>query len=133
MPRLSVWMIRAALLHLGVGFLFGALLLIHKGAPITAALWGLRPLHIETMLIGWVVQLAMGVAYWIMPRFQGTRRGNVALAWAAFVLINAGVLAYCFGTWFGWAMLAQAGRSAEVLAALSFGLHAWPRIKPPGA
>ena len=28
MPRLSKWMIRAALLHLGVGWTFGALMLI---------------------------------------------------------------------------------------------------------
>ncbi len=133
MPRLSVWMIRAALLYLGAGFLFGALLLMHKGVPIAAALWGLRPLHIEAVLIGWMMQLALGMAYWILPRFQGTRRGSVALAGAAFVLINVGVLAYCFGTWFGWRALAQAGRSAEVLAALAFALHAWPRIKPLGA
>lgn len=133
MPRLSVWMIRAALLYMGVGFLFGMLMLINKGVPFAPRLWGLRPLHIEATLLGWMVQLAMGVAYWIMPRFRGTQRGNIALAWAAFALINVGVLAYSAGVWFGGGWLVQGGRIVELLAAVAFGLHAWPRIKPLGA
>ena len=38
------------------------------------------------------LQLALGVAIWILPRFSGPRRhGRIELAWAACVLINAGV------------------------------------------
>ena len=49
--------------------------------------------HVEFVLVGWTVQLTMGVAFWILPRFEGgASRGAVAYAWLAFVLVNAGVL-----------------------------------------
>ena len=62
MPRLSVWMIRTALVHLLVGFTLGALLLANKGVPIHPMVWRLLPIHIELLLLGWTLQLALGVA-----------------------------------------------------------------------
>ena len=132
MPRLSVWTIRAALVALGIGFLFGALMLANKGVPFDPSLWRLLPAHIELVLLGWTMQLALGVAFWILPRFSGGRRGNVPLAWASVALLNAGVIAVALAGWVGgW--LAVAGRAAELLAAAAFAAHAWPRVKPPGA
>ena len=63
MPRLSVWTIRAALVALGIGFLFGALMLANKGVPFDPSLWRLLPAHIELVLLGWTMQLALGVAF----------------------------------------------------------------------
>jgi len=132
-PRLSVWLVRTALAHLGAGFTLGALLLFHKGVPLAGALWRLLPLHIELMLVGWTVQLALGVAFWILPRWH-TARGNEALAWLAYVLVNFGVLIVGIGQWLGWPpIVVLLGRGAEVLAALAFALHAWPRVKALGA
>jgi hypothetical protein len=133
MPRLSITLIRAALIHMGIGFLLGALMLFNKAVPFNPALWALLPLHIEVVLIGWVVQLAMGVAYWILPRWN-SYRGNVRLVAAAFVLINLGVLLVGASAWLpAGTTLRIVGRAAEVLAVIAFALHAWPRIKPPGA
>ena len=138
MPILTIWMIRAALLHLGIGFTLGALLLFNRGVPLDPAIWRLLPLHIEMLLVGWMVQLAMAVAFWILPRFHSSKhdydnpRGIVWLAWLAFGLLNAGILAVMVGSWFGVGPLAVGGRIAEAAAALVFGAHAWPRIKPPG-
>lgn len=133
MPRLSVWMVRAALVHLGVGFTVGGLVLWHKGLPLHPTLWRLLPLHIEMLLFGWMVQLAIGVAFWILPRFRGTERGNVALAWVAFAALNLGVLAVGVSAWVADdARLAFVGRALELLAAGAFAAHAWPRVKPAG-
>ena len=133
MPRLSVWMVRASLVYLGLGVTFGALLLANKGVPLAPALWALLPLHVECVLIGWTVQLAMGVAYWILPRFGGERRRE-GLGWLAFALLNAGILTAGTGSWVaGLASVTFLGRLAELLAAAAFALHAWPRVKPPGA
>jgi hypothetical protein len=132
-PRLSAWFVRAALLHLGLGFTFGLLMLWNKGLPFSSGVWRLLPAHIELLLLGWTLQLVLGMAYWILPRFKA-ERGRVGLAAAAFALLNAGVWAVAFGLWLGapgWVTLA--GRAAEVLAALAFAAHAWPRIKPMGA
>ena len=129
MPRLSVWMIRTALLALAAGATLGALQL---AAPGIAGVMRWRPLHAELLLVGWTVQLAFGVAYWILPRFRsGPERGREALGWAAFALVNVGILLVGVGRSVAeWQTAALAGRGAEGLAALAFAAHAWPRIKP---
>jgi len=131
MPGLSVWYVRSALVYLALGFTLGMLMLWHKGVPIHPALWALLPAHIEFLLLGWTLQLALGVAFWILPRFR-TERGNVGLAWLAYWLLNAGIWLVTLDPWLGSASFAWVGRSAEVLAVVAFALHAWPRIKPPG-
>lgn len=135
MPRLSIWAIRAALVYLAVGFTFGGLMLVNKGIPLSPALWSLLPAHIEFLLVGWTVQLVMGMAFWILPRFsREPRRGNVPLAWFSVILLNLGVWLVGFGPLLvGIAWLQAAGRAAEIGAGLAFSAHAWPRIKATGA
>lgn len=130
MPRLSIWMVRTALVNLLIGFTFGALLLAHKGIGLHPMLWRLLPLHIEFLLIGWTLQLAMGVAYWILPRFF-SKRGRVGLAWLAYLLLNSGLCCMVISVAVpAWGAVAAVGRGLEALAAVAFALHAWPRIKP---
>lgn len=122
MPRLSAWAVRAALLHLLVGFSLGALLLWNKGLPFGGWVWALLPGHIELLMVGWIAQLILGVAFWILPRYPGGSRGDARLAWAALVLLNAGVLLVAVG-------LAAWGRGLEFAAAGLFALHAWGRVR----
>lgn len=132
MPRLSCWFIRAALLHLFLGFTFGGLLLFHKGVPLYPALWRFLPAHIEFLFFGWTVQLVMGIGFWIFPRFRRSR-GNEKLAWLAFGLLNLGVGLVALATLFTLPPLVSfLGRLAEAGAAIAFAWHAWPRLKPPG-
>lgn len=132
MPRLSVWYIRAALIYLGVGFSFGGLILWHKGVPFHPLVWRLLPTHIEFLLFGWIVQLGLGVAYWILPRIQ-TRRGNMALAWLAWGLLNGGVWLVALSSLLAApVVIGFVGRLAETGAALAFAVHSWPRVKSLG-
>lgn len=130
MPRLSQWMVRAAFVYLLLGFTVGALLLAHKGAPLHPALWSWLPVHIEFLLLGWIVQLTMGVAFWILPRYwQKPRRPRPMSAQIAFGLLNVGIWLVVAGTTFRagrWALLA--GRTVEMSAVLFFAHHAWTRI-----
>jgi heme/copper-type cytochrome/quinol oxidase subunit 1 len=132
MPRLSQWFIRLALLHLVLGFTFGALMLANKGLPLHPALWRLLPLHIELLLVGWTMQLALGVAFWILPRFLTDQpRGSEAGAWLAFILLNGGLWLFNLGTFFGASQIVIFfGRLAEVTAVAAFAWHIWPRIIP---
>ena len=133
MPRLSCWFIRSALAHLVLGVTIGALILSHKGIPFFPLAWRLLPAHIEFLLFGWIVQLAMGVGFWIFPRFWRAR-GNEKPAWLAFGLLNLGVWLAGVGPTLGAsATLTLVGRLLETGAAVAFAVHAWPRIKPPGA
>lgn len=132
MPALSVWMVRLSLLHLTAGSGLGALLLASREMPrlaeIGGGLWGFRNVHLETLLVGFMVQLALGVAFWILPRVGGERpRGWQAAAGA--VLLNVGVVAAAAGGAWEAEAWAVAGRSAEAAAALLFGVHAWPRVR----
>lgn len=132
MPSLSQWYVRTSLAYLALGFTFGALMLANKGLAFNPALWRLLPAHIELLLIGWTMQLALGMAFWISPRFwEGPPRGNETGAWVAYFLINLGVwLVAARAILNGPAWLTLVGRGSEAAAAVAFGLHIWRRIVP---
>lgn len=134
MPKLSVWMVRAALLHMGVGFFFGALILHHKGIPIHPGTWRLLGPHIEMMVFGWTIQLAMGVAFFALPRFSGpkNRYGATRLGWLAFVLLNSGVCLSALGSGIDDDALTFVGRLFGLAAVAAFVWMMWPRVKPLG-
>lgn len=132
MPRPSIWFIRSALLYLATGFTFGALMLSNKGLRAEPMLWRLLPAHIELLLVGWMAQFAMGVAYWILPRFFSSR-GDVRPVWAAFVLLNVGLWLVVGSALLGTPGWTRAlGRLLETAAVAAFAFHAWPRVKPIG-
>lgn len=131
MPRLSVWLVRASLVYLLLGFLFGALMLAQKGIGYASPVWNLFPIHVEFLLMGWLVQLAMGVGFWIFPRFsRGLPRGDERLIWLALGLLNLGIVLAALQLWSSYAFLA--GRVLEVCAALVYVAGLWRRVKPHG-
>lgn len=137
MPRTSLWFIRASLTYLGLGFTLGALLLLNKGIPLAPALARLLPAHVEFLLVGWVIQLVMGVATWIFPRFgvPHTARGSEGAAWLAFVLVNAGVWLAAVGPLVAGPLhgaLPLIGRLAEAAAAAVFAANVWARVRASG-
>jgi hypothetical protein len=130
MPKQSVYFIRAALVYLGLGMTMGALMLVNKGLPFAPVVWRLLAPHVEIMLVGWMVQFVMGVALWILPRLtHEPKYGNTLYGWVAFVLLNAGVLAFCLALWLGVGWLALLGRSAELGAACLFAFQVFPRVR----
>ncbi len=132
MPRLSQWFVRTALAYLALGFTFGALMLANKGLTFYPLLWRLLSAHIELMLIGWTLQLALGMAFWMLPRFwEGPPRGNESGAWLAYLLLNLGVWLVVVRAVLSWpTWLLVVGRVSEAGAAVAFGLHIWQRIVP---
>lgn len=135
MPRLSVWFVRTALGYFAIGFTLGALMLIDRGVPLGISRTRLLPSHIEFLLIGWMVQLAFGVAFWILPRFRtGPERGREGTAWLSYVLLNTGVITAAGGLTIGLPpVVPLLGHMAQGAAAGAFALHAWPRVKMFGA
>ncbi|MBI3175347.1 MAG: hypothetical protein HYZ25_16615 [Chloroflexi bacterium] len=134
MPRLSVWFVRASMIYLLLGFLIGALLLAQKGIPFYAPVWYLFPLHMEFLLVGWLIQLAMGIAFWIVPRFRSDQpRGNVNLVWGVLVLLNMGIVMVAIHPFISVGWFSLAGRFLEISSALLFVLALWKRVKPMDA
>jgi hypothetical protein len=94
-------------------------------------------LHAHILLVGFLLMLIFGVAFWMFPRVKG-RRARGEVGWVAFGLINAGVLLRVVSE-----PLADAGRGAPlwrtllgiaavlpVLGALAFAAAIWPRVRP---
>lgn len=110
-------------------------MLFNKGLTVMPFVWSLLPAHIEFLLFGWTVQLVLGVAFWILPRFsRGAARGKEEIAWLSYLMINAGIWVDILAPLFRelpW--LPLFGRLFEVAAALAFVVYAWPRVKPTGA
>ncbi len=131
MPRLSCWFVRAALLYLAARFTLGAFILANKGLGFYPSIWRFLPVHMELLLMGWLVQLALGIAYWILPRhIKGAPRGNEAWIELAFWLINLGIGWVIAETVFTLQGLALIGRVAECAAVLVFILGSWRRVRP---
>jgi len=138
MPLLSRLLIRTALIWLAVGYTVGGLLLIQKGYPLAAWPWSLRYAHVHMLLVGWTMQLASGVAFWILPRLDTSgSRGDERLVWWYYGALNAGVVLAALHD----PLVALAALDAPVLrgmpmlagllylaAAMLFARHAWPRI-----
>lgn len=131
-------MIRLALINCALSFTLGALVLMSKSTWLGESWWSWRTSHIHLALIGWIVQFACGVATWIMPRFPGARpHGNMTLAQVCGVALNVGVygmVARDVLLFFAVQILPEAililSGSLYALAAVSFVLHVWRRVRP---
>lgn len=93
MPTPSRWLIRLSFVYLLVGIVLGALMLIHKAYFIHAGVWMVLPVHIEVTIFGWIIQLTLGTAYWMLPRFlEGPPRGDSSLAYVMIASLNLGII-----------------------------------------
>jgi hypothetical protein len=129
MPPLSRLFVKTALIHLALGFTFGALMLANKGVPFYPALWRLLPAHMELLLVGWTTQLGLGVAFWIVPRYWQIGRGNTRGVWLAYVCLNGGVWLIILTNWLVLpSFYVLLGRLLEAAAVIAFASHIWSRI-----
>lgn len=131
MPRLSVWFVRFSFIHLFIGLTFGGLILANKGFPFASWTWSLLPAHMESLLLGWMAQLAMGVSFWVLPRFRfGAPRGNVNFVWGALILLNVGIVMVAMQPLISISWIVLTGRILETSSILLFILASWRRVKP---
>ena len=68
MERITVFMVKTSLMYFVTGFLLGAAMLITKGLGYIWLTAVFMPTHSHLLLVGWLVQFVMGIAYWILPR-----------------------------------------------------------------
>lgn len=94
MDRFSVWMVRGALIWLALGITFGSLMLVDGTVPGMWRRW-FAPTHGHVLFVGWFLQFAIGIAYWLLPRHRSDRARlgyNEPTAIIAFITLNAGLL-----------------------------------------
>lgn len=125
MPTVSMWTVRAALFWLLAASALGALMLARNALGIPG-LASHIPMHAEMMLVGWMMQLAVGVAHWILPRGRdGNGRGRGWPIVTVVLALNAGVIAVIGG-------YPLPGRILETASIVGFALQGAPRIKAAG-
>ena len=139
MPPLARVFVRASFVYLVAAFLLGALM-IFDGLAIGQWLRSVYLSQIHLLVVGWISQLAIGIAYWMFPRFLKEQnpqpRGAAWLGWAAVSCLNGGMVLrfalepFALMTGEPWikALVALSG-VLQALAAAGFGILIWGRIR----
>jgi len=140
MPPIARTFVKAAFLYFLAAFVLGALMMLDRWLNLSRWLKVVYLSQLHLLVVGWITQLAIGVAYWIFPRFlkvQDSRpRGSDALAWAVLMCLNAGLLLrfifepiYLMGPQPWLAALMALSGVLQALAALGFGWLIWGRVR----
>lgn len=94
MDRLSALMVRLSLCWLLVGAVLGGLMLSDAWVPGDWRVW-FAPTHGHILFVGWFLQFALGIAYWLLPRKRTPEQPlgySERLAYVAVAGLNAGLL-----------------------------------------
>jgi hypothetical protein len=94
MDAVSVRFVRAALVWLVLGVLVGGLMLSDDLAPGDWRAW-FTPTHGHVLFVGWFLQFAVGVAYWLLPRKRSPELPlgyRETTARGAMLVLNAGLI-----------------------------------------
>lgn len=141
MTALSQRAIYAAICWLIAGSIVGACGLASAAlrSPFDRAVW--VPAHIEAMLLGWMLQVVMAVAWWILPRWPNERntrragtdgRGRLDVATSSVVALNLGVLLAALGHVAASNAVIVGGRLLALAALATFVALVAPRVRAFG-
>lgn len=140
MDPLSARMLRASLIWLLCGVSIGGAMLLDRALPGNWVLW-LAPSHAHMLFVGWFLQFALGIAYWLLPRKRTPQRPvgyHEGLATAAVVALNLGLLLRVVAEpaertgWGSNLTLAMLALSAilQIGAVVIVVSQIWPRVAP---
>jgi hypothetical protein len=140
MDRLSAAMLRASFVWLLLGAVVGAAMMIDEVLPGAWRVW-MAPTHGHMLFVGWFVQFAIGVAYWLLPRRRTPARPvgyDERLALTAVALLNTGLLLRVVaepaqrsrhdGDWI--TVTLGCSGAFQVAAFAVFVTQLWPRVAP---
>lgn len=137
MPTLTRWFIKTALGYFVAALLVGVLLMARGVAELPPIVGGLGPAYFHLLMVGWVLQLIIGVAYWMFPKFSSELpRGHEWLGWVTYVLLNLGLILRVISeplmsVWPSPALGRALAASAVLqwLAGMAFVANTWARVK----
>jgi hypothetical protein len=153
MPDTSRAFVKASVVYLCLGAILGALMLINRWIPLGQVAGLVRVSHVEMLVVGWLTQLILGVAWWLFPplklglrgdapqsvRRGQAQRGSEPLFWATFLCLNAGVLLraifdplYSLTRIGPFSVLSGVSGLFLFAAALAFVANMWGRVRELG-
>ena len=152
MPITSRSFVRASVVYLCLGAVIGALLLINRTVQ-EPAIAVLRASHVHMLIVGWLTQFIVGVAWWLFPplkiglrpdvprpvRRGQAQRGSESLFWVTFISLNVGIMVRAiFAPLYAWTQigifdpLSNSSDLFLLVAALTFILNIWNRVRALG-
>lgn len=137
MPSITRLFVKTSLLYLAAALGVGVFLALRPLLPLPAFVGGLTPVYFHLFMVGWVMQLIVGVAYWMFPKWSRLLpRSHDGLALATYGLLNSGLLlraiaepAQSVSAWQGWGWLIVLAALLQWLGSLAFIANTWPRVK----
>jgi hypothetical protein len=153
MPVTSRLFVKASIIYLCLGAILGALMFINRWIPLGAWVSYIRVSHVEMLIVGWLTQLILGVAWWLFPplkiglradaslpiRRGQTQRGSEPLFWVTFALLNTAVLIqsvvqplYTWSRVEAFHVLTGISGVLLLLAAIAFVINMWGRVRELG-
>ncbi len=137
MPRVARWFVRFGLLCLVAALALGALVAGGGTGRLPAWTGTLQPVYLHLFMVGWVTNLIFGVAHWMFPRAGPVRpRGREELVWAAFFLLNGGLLLRAVAeplsalrSGGAWGALLALSALLQWVGVLAFVANIWGRVK----
>jgi hypothetical protein len=141
MTSISRAAVQAAICWLLVGAGLGGYGLIASVVELPYDRGAVLPAHVEVMLFGWLVQMVLGVAWWMLPRRLEDRgsaaagedgRGRTAPVVLAFAALNAGLALSVLAHASGSVSLAAAGRVVALVAVARVVAAMAVRVRPFG-
>jgi len=137
MPRLARYFIKAGFVYLAMALLLGALLVALPVIDVPAQISAFQPVYFHLLMVGWVTQLIIGVAYWMFPKYSREQpRRSETLGWAVFILLNTGLVLRFIGepllalqpeSGLGWLLVLSA--LCQLVAGWGFVVNTWARVK----
>ncbi len=137
MPLITRTFIKTGLIAFVLALVAGVITAARSLLPLPSFVTGLTPIYFHLFMVGWVLQLIMGIVYWMFPKYSREKpRGRDELAWATYALLNSGLLLRVIGEPAlaaapegPWGVLLATSAVLQWLAGLLFVVNTWPRVK----
>lgn len=137
MPPITRWLVRGALVCLVAALALGTLVATVPVAEMPPVVGALGPTWVHLLVVGWLTQLAFGVALWMFPRAtpevaRWSSPASVVAAVSLWIGLALRVLgepgvALAPGSAWGWVLVASA--VLQTVAAVAFVAAIWPRVR----
>lgn len=137
MPKLTRWFIKTSFVYLIAALIVGLLMAAGSVFDLPFSVSGLNAVYFQLFMTGWITQLIFGVANWMFPVYsREAPRRSPTLGWMTYGFLNTGLilrlasepLAFS-GDARIWGLLLGSGSILQWLAALTFVVNTWNRVK----
>jgi hypothetical protein len=128
MPTVSIVFIRWSLIQLGILSTLGSILLISKATGEYSWWWQFRAIHSEGMWIGWILNLVLGTAWWIMPK-RLDFPDKYGFGWIAWLSFGFAQVDWLYRIFIDANVAPIFIRLTPFFAMLCFVIGIWPRLK----